>query len=320
MPKILVSIVIVNYNGKDLIKTAIDSIKKSTLRNFEIIVVDNASTDGSKEFLRKNYNNINIVENSLNLGYTGINNAVKFCKGKYILFLNNDIKLDKNCIKNLVRVIESDESIGMTAPKLINFYDETLVSGGTWLSRAFYSGHIKGEKESGNIEIPYLGVGLIRKSIVGKYGYIFDPDYFIYGEDVDLGLRIRLFDKKIVLVSNAFLYHMHAATSKQKSKAFATYLMEKNLLTTFFKILSIKNILLFLPFVLFARIIAVLKDIATLQIGIAFSRMKAILYVLLNFNLIIKKRVQTQKLRKVTDNYILEVFSEKYLFKPKFIV
>ncbi len=320
MGNILVSAVIVNYNGKGLLRVAIDSIKKSKFKNYEIIVVDNASTDGSKDFIKRNYSDVKIVENKTNLGYSGINEAIKYCIGKYILFLNNDIKIDSQCISDLVKVMESDNSIGMTAPKLINYYDKKLVSGGTWLSRAFYNGHIKGDGKSKNSEIPYLGVGLIRKSIVDKYGYIFDPDYFIYGEDVDLGLRVRLLGKKTIMVNNAILYHMHAATMKKSSKAFTTFLMERNLLTTYFKILSTKNIILYFPYALFARFGAIIKDLVTLRISLAISRIRAIFFVLVNFNSISKKRNQTQKIREADDSFIFEVFNEKYLFKPKFIV
>ncbi len=208
----------------------------------------------------------------------------------------------------------------MSAPKLINFYDNNLKSNGTWVSRAFYNGHIKGNGNSIAKEIPYLGVGLIKKEFVGMFGYLFDPDYFIYAEDLDLGLRIRLNGKKTMFVPNAIMYHMHAVTMQHTSKAFTAYLMERNLLMTFFKILSIKNIILYLPYALFIRSIAMLRDLAILRINLALSRLRAILFILLNFGFVLKKRMQVQKFRKANDSYILKVFSEKYLFKPKFIV
>ena len=319
MSKISVSIIIANYNGKNLLKTIIDSIKSSSFKSYEIMIVDNASTDGSRQFVKKHYKDVKLIANKRNLGYSGINSALKYCKGRYILFLNNDIELDKNCIKNLVAAVEP-EDVAMSAPKLINFYDNNLKSNGTWVSRAFYNGHIKGNGNSIAKEIPYLGVGLIKKEFVGMFGYLFDPDYFIYAEDLDLGLRIRLNGKKTMFVPNAIMYHMHAVTMQHTSKAFTAYLMERNLLMTFFKILSIKNIILYLPYALFIRSIAMLRDLAILRVSIALSRLRAILFILLNFGFVLKKRMQVQKFRKANDSYILKVFSEKYLFKPKFIV
>ena len=123
------SIVIVNFNGKELLEKVLPSIIKT--KNCQIIVLDNASTDGSVEFLREKYKKITIVENKSNLGYSGINSAIKYCKGEFILFLNNDIILDKNCINEMLKVIENDAKIAMIAPRLVNYYDKNLKSGGT---------------------------------------------------------------------------------------------------------------------------------------------------------------------------------------------
>ena len=314
-----VSIVIVNYNGKHLLKTSVDSLNKADLiEKCEIIIVDNNSQDGSVEFIKKNYKKIKVIQNRENLGYSGINSAIPFCKGKYILFLNNDIKMDRDCIKKLLEAIKNDDKTGMTAPRLINYYNKEMVSGGTWLSRSFYNGHFFGNNKS--IEIPYMGVGLIRKDIVKNIGYIFDPDYFIYGEDVDLGLSLRLMGYKVVFVPEAVIYHMHAMTTKSFEKGRTTFLMERNILTTFFKILSLKNVIIFLPYTLFMRLLALIKDIISLRFSNAFARIKAILWVIFNLSVIHKKRKKIQKLRTVDDKFLLKVFSEKYLFKKKAIV
>ncbi|MBS3105489.1 glycosyltransferase family 2 protein [Candidatus Woesearchaeota archaeon] len=315
-----VSIIIVNYNGKDLLEKVIASIHNSKFRDYEVIVLDNASTDGSQDFIKKNYKNVNLVTNKTNLGYSGINSALKYCKGEYILFLNNDMEIEKDCIRNLIKVIDSDKGIAMVAPKLVNFFERECKSGGTWVSRAFYNGHIKDDGKNITKEIPYLGVGLIKKDFVGLFGYLFDDDYFIYAEDLDLGLRIRLTGKKVMFEPDAIAYHMHSVTTWKTGKHFSTFLMERNLLTTFFKIFSVKNIVLYLPYVLFGRLAAIIKDTLNFQFTTAFSRIKALFWILFNFSSISKKRMETQKFRKVNDSYIFQVFNEKYLFMPKFIV
>ena len=164
-----------------------------------------------------------------------------------------------------------------------------------------------------------MGVGLIRKDFIDMFGYLFDPDYFIYGEDVDLGLRIRLAGKKVLFEPKSIMYHMHSVTMQKQSKFFSTYLMERNLLITFFKNLELKNIVLLLPYVKLMRFIAIIKDILSLRPDLALARLKALFWALFNLNKILKKRKETQKFRKADDNYILKIFNEKYLFKEKFI-
>lgn len=308
-----VSILIVNYNGKDLLKKCLDSICKTANENYEVVVVDNNSTDDSVQFLKNNYKSVKIVQNKENLGYCGINAGIKSCNGKYIFFTNNDISLDKNCLKKLAEMLEADKSIGIASPKMVNYFNKNLKSCGTWVSRSFYNGHFKCRHDSAK-EIPYNGIALIRKDIVNKFGYLFDRDYFVYAEDLDLGLRVRLLGYSVVHVPDAVIYHMHSATLRKNKKYKLTYLMERNLLNTFIKIFSVRNIIIFLPYVLVMRLAAILKDILSLNFMNAGARLIAILDVVVNVPYLVKKRSLIQKLRKMDDGFLLRVFSERYLF------
>ena len=318
-----ISLLVVNYNGKEILKICLPSLLKLEYpkNKYEIIIVDNASSDDSIEFLRKNYPKIKIIKNNQNLGYVGINSGIKYCKGGYIYFLNNDLILDKNCLLYLIKEIEKDSSIGMVAHTGINYYNDKLISGGTWVSKAMYCGHYPKNGTQSINEIPYMGAGIIKKRIIDLYGYLFDPDYFIYAEDLDLGLRIRSLGMKSIIVRNATCYHLHSVTSKEYSTpARNTYLLERNLLMTFFKIFSIKTILIYMPYVFGFRIISIIRDIFRFKLNIAWSRIKAIIWISLNFKLIINKRSKIQKFRKATDSYILKIFSEDYLLKKPFLV
>lgn len=316
-----VSLVVVNYNGEGIIAKCLSSLVKVNYpkNKYELIVVDNSSTDDSISIIEK-FPKVKIIQNKDNEGYVGVNSCLSKVKGKYIFILNNDLEMGKNCLRKLVDVIEEDNSIGMVAPKLINYYKRNVRSGGTWVSRAFYNGHFAETMEEKAKEIPYLGVGIVRTSIAKKFGYIYDPDYFIYAEDLDLGLRLRLIGYKTVYVPDAVIYHMHSVTMMKESRHKNTFLLEKNLLMTFFKILSLKNMIIFLPYVSALRLFAIAKDMLTLHVSSAFARFKAIAWLIFNANSIYKKRKETQKFRKADDSYILKVFSEKYIFKPKFII
>src|SRR3989338_3772755 len=308
-----VSILIVNYNGSDVLKIILRSIKLSTLKSYEIFIIDNNSTDGSQEFIKKNYKNVKLIENKKNLGYCGINSGIKHCKGKYIFFTNNDVYLDKNCIKKLVQTLEKNNDVGIASPKVINYFNKSLKSCGTWVSRAFYNGHFKCKYDFTK-EIPYNGVAMIRKSIIDKFGYLFDKDYFIYAEDLDLGLRTRLLGYRVVHTPKAILYHMHGLTAGKQKNYMQTYRMERNLLTTFIKILSVQNIILYFPYVAVMRFAGMLNDIVAFNFAHVGARLFAIFSVVINIPIILRKRKSVQKLRKKNDSFLLDIFSEKYLF------
>ncbi len=318
-----VSLLVVNYNGKNILEICLPSLFKLQYPKdrYEVVIVDNGSTDGSIEFLKERYPKMLIVQNNKNMGYVGINSGLKHCRGEYIYFLNNDLTLDKNCLKYLIQEIEKDNSIGMVAHNAVNFYDKSIVSGGTWVSRTMYCGHYKKDDDKPTKIIPYLGGGMIRKSIISKYGYLFDPDYFIYAEDLDLGLRIRLIGMKIVLVTKAVCYHMHSVTTKKFSTpAKNTFLLERNLLMTFLKIFSVKNLLLYAPIVVLARLGTIIKDVLTLKMKNAFARIAAMGWIVVHLMAITGKRKEAQKLRSASDSFILEVFSEKYILKKPFLI
>lgn len=318
-----VSLIVVNFNGRDILKICLPSLFKIDYPKdrYEVIVVDNNSTDGSVEFLKNHFPKIKIVLNKQNLGYVGINSGIKYCKGDYVYFLNNDLTLEKKCLKYLVREIEKDSSIGMAAHNAVNYFDRKIISGGTWVSRTMYCGHYPRKGSKTTKIIPYLGGGLIRKPIISKFGYLFDPDYFIYAEDLDLGLRIRLLGMNVVLAANALCYHMHSVTTGRASTpAKNTFYLERNLLITFFKIFSAKNLFLYLPLVVFSRFLTILKDLLKLKIKSSWARISAIFWVIWNVKMILEKRKRVQKLRKASDSFVFEVFSEKYIMKKPFLI
>lgn len=317
-----ISLVVVNFNGEDIIEKCISSLVKVNYpkNRYEIIVVDNSSTDKSLSIIKK-FLKVKLIQNKENIGYVGVNSCLKIVKGKYLFILNNDLEMERDCLKNAVEVIEKDDKIGVVAPKFINYFNRKLKSSGTWISRAFYNGHYYDPKEKERIkETPYLGIELVRTSIVKKFGYIYDPDYFIYAEDLDLSLRFRLLGYKTIFVPSAIIYHMHAITTKKDKSYKMTFLLEKNLLSTFFKVLSWKTIILLSPYVFIMRLVAITRDLVALRFMNLFARIRAILYIIINCNNILKKRSSIQKLRAVDDKYLMRIFTEKYLFRKSIII
>ena len=212
-----VSIIVVNFNGKELLKPCLKSLLTTNYPNFEIIVVDNASTDGSVESIKKLPGScpyIKIVENRENLGHAeGCNIGARVAKGRYLVFLDSDTELKaEDWLWELVRVMESDESIGLAQAKVVLAKDKrrldyvcTAIDAlGTWA--ATYG--LKEDELKENFEVLAASSGccIVGREVFNEAGG-FDSDYFIYDDDTDLSLRSRLLGYKILLVPSAVIVH-----------------------------------------------------------------------------------------------------------------
>ncbi len=233
----LVSIVIVNWNGKRFVEKNLSSVFNQTYQSFEVILVDNGSTDNSVEFVAANFPKTIIVKNNENTGFAVANNqGIKIAKGKYIATLNNDTELDKHWLKNLVSAAESsDANTGMWAPKILSLQDQKWIDsvGGLLIYRdGIARGRGRLEEDKGQYDkaeeilFPSACSALYRKDMLDEIGY-FDNDFFAYCEDTDLGLRARLAGWKAISVPSAVVYHYYSGTTGKYSQTKA-FLVERN--------------------------------------------------------------------------------------------
>lgn len=195
-----VTIVILNWNGKNDTIECLNSLNSITYNNHDIFVVDNGSTDGSVECLKALFPGIEIIETGSNLGYAGGNNVgiqqAIDSGADYVLLLNNDIVVDKAFLDELVNVAESDEKIGFVGPK-VYFYDydgrrDVINFAGAKIN--YYRGAIlrKGWRESDHgqyDQVEEMGFVegscvLVKRQVIEKVG-VLDPEYFTYWEDID---------------------------------------------------------------------------------------------------------------------------------------
>lgn len=233
LPKI--AIIILNLNGKEIIGDCVDSLHRTDYSNFEIIVVDNNSSDGSQEFIRNNYPDIYLVENKKNEGVAegqniGILKALER-NADYIFVINNDIIVDENTIKTLLQVF-NDESVGIAVPVMYWPDDPKKIqsAGGMikWKTGGAY--HLNANEK--NVELPkvreidYLGSIFTTKKLLKEIG-LFDPIYFAYWEDTDLCFRFKKAGYKVVSVSDAKIWHKHSYTTK-KINGFIDFYFNRN--------------------------------------------------------------------------------------------
>ncbi len=210
LPK--VSVIIVNYNGKPLLEKCLESLFKINYDNFEVIIVDNNSTDNTIEFVTKDYPSIIIIKLDSNKGFAEPNNiAAKIAKGNFLLFLNNDTIVTTNFISEMIKVIENDKKIAICQSLLLKS-DDTIDSSGDFiddLGVCYNSKSIQHEVQE--ISSARGASMLIQKNIFDELDG-FDEIFFATFEDVDLGWRSWILDYKTVLVPQSIVYHIGGQT------------------------------------------------------------------------------------------------------------
>lgn len=321
----LVSIVIVNHNGKELLRKCLASVLTTDYPNFEIILVDNASADGSVELIERLLGSfrprIRIVKNPENLGHAeGCNIGARVARGKYLVFLDSDTEIRdqnrftdfpysmKDWLKALVKVMEDDESIGLAQAKMVlarnhHLLDNTgiaLDALGTW--HTTYGLEEDRYKKVFEILAAVSGGCIIRREIFHEAGG-FDPDYFIYDDDTDLSLRARLLGYKIVFVPSAIIIH-HGEPTRPLSPE-KLYHSAKNRICTMLKNYELRNLwwrVLALNFVTFMVSIGFFVFNSSIR---AQAVMKGLFYPLKNFKTIWKKRLETQIKRRIRDAVLI---------------
>ena len=200
--KPLVSIIIVNYNGLELLKKCLMSLSKIQFTNYEVILVDNNSSDNSVNYVTKNFPQIILVKLDENKGFAEPNNiGTKIAKGDYFLFLNNDTIVEPNFVSELVKTALKDSKIGILQSLLLKPGGE-IDSSGDFIDE---TGIVFNSKKpiSNDREI-FSARGacmMVQRSLFEKLGG-FDEKFYFSFEDVDLGWRERIFGYKIVVIAN----------------------------------------------------------------------------------------------------------------------
>lgn len=243
-----VSVIIVNYNGKILLKRCLESLSNIDYDNFEIILVDNNSTDNSIDYVRKNYPSIILIQLDSNQGFAKPNNlAAQVAKGEYLLFLNNDTITTPNFISEMIKVLYHDTTIAICQSMLLK-PDGSIDSSGDFIDEL---GVAYNSKTKINImrEISSArGASmLIRKNIFDKLNG-FDEKFYVSFEDIDLGWRTWILGYRIVLVPSSIVYHYGGTTIKKIKSEIAFHGFKNQLsmkITNFEPSLALKNTFLF---------------------------------------------------------------------------
>lgn len=222
----LVSVIILNFNGETYLKKCLFSVLETKYPNFEVIFVDNASTDSSLKVVEKNFGNdkrLRIFRSSENLGFSAGNNfGFRYAKGHYIVFLNNDTIADPYWLDALVSTMEKDKTIGLAGSTILSIDGKKLRgAGGLWSDYLLFlwpvgSGKAVDFKFLPNFEVSFAtGCSLIaRKDFLNEIG-LFDPAIPYNYDDTLLAVKTWLAGKRVVSVSGSRICHIGGATTKK---------------------------------------------------------------------------------------------------------
>lgn len=314
----LVSIILLNLNGRLVLKDCLDSLGKIKYPRWELILVDNGSTDGS-ETLPQDYKSLagryKLIKNKTNLGFAVANNqGYKLSKGDYVLLLNNDTKVTPGFLTFLVERMENDDSLGVVQPKIYSMrkhgYLDNAGSFPTRIGFFYHWGFLEKDRREFEREREIFAAKgacmLIRKSVIEEVG-LFDPEFFSYFEETDFCWRVLLAGYKVLFYPKAKIYHMVGFTIRKLDVSNINFHYYKNRISSLIKNLEEKSLLTFLPlhilvsFGIFSAFLLRLKSKNSTVI------LKSFAWNLLNLPEILKKRKKVQRTRKVSDK---ELFNE----------
>jgi len=219
----LVSIIVVNWNREGLLKDCLCSLSRQSYSNYEIILVDNGSSDESVSVVKENFPAVRIVELPENRGFTGGNAAgLDVANGEFIALVNNDARAERDWLERLLQPMLADPRVGICASKLVIDGTEAIDSAGNGLSTGGVGISRGLGMDRKHFSIPQMIFGacgaaaLYRRSMLEEIGFL-DDEFFLYDEDVDLSFRAQLAGWKCRYVPDAVAHHKGNATSERLS-------------------------------------------------------------------------------------------------------
>ena len=257
----MITIVIPNYNGNTYLRQCLDSIYAQRYKDYEVIIIDNASTDGSYTWIGK-YKDITYKQFEKNYGFSrAVNEGIKLAKGEYILLLNNDTEICKDFLEEMLRVIEKDHKIFAVSSKMIQYHNQNLIDDAGdeytvigWPYKRGDGRPINEFERAERIFSACAGAALYRKEVFDKIGY-FDESFFAYMEDVDISYRANIYGYKNVYAPKAQVYHIGSATSGGRYSEFKLKLSARNSVYVPCKNMPLLQLIINLPCLVLGMII-----------------------------------------------------------------
>ena len=306
MPEL--SVIIVNWNGKRHLQVCLSALRRQTFGDFETILVDNASTDGSVEFVRETFPEVRVIALGTNAGFAAGNNAgYERARGEWIVLLNNDTEADERWLEEIHTASTDFPRAGSFASKMLFFEDRKRIDNcGFAVTRAGTAVDLGRDEQDGpawaeprRVFGACGGAAAYRRRMLDDIGFL-DPEFFMTFEDLDLSFRGQLQGYECVFLPRAIVYHRLGATRK-KNPAQDVFFSQRNIELAYLKNMPFRMILGSLPH----RLVYELGGAAyftRLGVGTAFFRAK--LDALRRLPSLLRQRQEVQRRRTLTNGQL----------------
>lgn len=307
----IISVIIVNTNELHHLKRCLPAVLGQRYGEYEVLVVDNGSTDGSVEFLKREFPQVRVIQNAANLGYAGANN-VGFAhgSGQYLVVLNPDTTVEPDWLRELVIALENDPGAGLATPKILLMDDPQRVNACgnditfTGLTACRGAGEATGTCDQPAVVPAVSGASFaIPRAVLDQIGG-FDERFFIYYEDTHLSLRAALAGYHCIYVPTSVVYHQYSFRLSAKK----CFLLERNRLFSLVTVFRWGTLLLLLPTLVLGEM---LMWGYVLPQGFDYARnmVESYAWIARNWCQVMDARRRTQKLRRVPDRQLLQRLS-----------
>lgn len=305
----IVTVIIANWNGRHWLETCLPALSQQSCRNFEIIVVDNGSEDGSVDWLNEKWPDVRALPQPYNRGFASANNiGIRASSGEFIVTLNNDTLVNPEWLDALVAAVTGPD-VGMVASKIIRWDDlGQLDSAGIEIDRSGIAWNrgwgkpVSWAAVSCDVFGPSAAAALYRRTMLEEIG-LFDEDFFAYYEDVDLAWRARQAGWRCRYAPRARVRHWHSATAVEGSP-FKNRLLGRNKAWTILKNYPVPALFLYLPLIL-------AYDLGSVAVALGQKRdaspLHGRLQALAGFPKMWRQRRCIQRQRRITNREMLQL-------------